>query len=622
MSVPEVLKFTGDHFTHFTQFEDTKARTKEDRILRARELADIIRTTSARTKAELPLLTLTQFGDRRTISGSLRSASNATGLSEIEVEYDGERLGFDEAAQIFRDHGLSATLYTTPSHTPEKPRWRAILSTLHPLPREDRRKLVARVNGIFGGILASESFNVSQPFFFGYVLGNEASHRVELIEGDFIDQRPDLDATAIQRKSKTSFVDTAKLERQLDREVDWFFVSQCSDLEALKKHFPDLGLRLETDLARPGALAHRWQHGFDGLNNKTRSAADRSLVQILRLRGYSITEAIACAVAWGQDHPYWGRGHDSLDKKTKAEIKWERYWVRCWINEKDLPSVPLANLLRDSSRHGGPEVGKFPERCKAVPGILAPLADYLARASYKVLPRELVVSASLLTIAYAVQNRFMVGSPERPTPIQLYVLIVGQTGGGKTDLSKAISAPFKDSVAMRGFQSEVASGPALLKQLARLAERMPFGPCMVFIPDEFGLFLQARNGRNGPHQKDIIDEIMRLFGVADHVHTGKAYADEKKQIEPIYYPNLQVLGLTTERPLAEGLTEADFEQGFTNRFLLAYLPETELPLKHISEVNKKVPSALSKFLTHLGTSKYSLPPPANIAAALESARTE
>jgi hypothetical protein len=57
-----------------------------------------------------------------------------------------------------------------------------------------RRQLVARINGVFNGQLASESFVLSQSYFYG---STGAEHRAECIDGDFIDLRHDLDTRAI-----------------------------------------------------------------------------------------------------------------------------------------------------------------------------------------------------------------------------------------------------------------------------------------------------------------------------------------------------------------------------------------------------------------------------------------
>ena len=77
-----------------------------------------------------------------------------------------------------------------------KERWRILLPTSNNLPPDMRAMLVARVNGLFGGKLAPESFVLSQAYLYGSVNGNPA-HRVEVIDGDFIDLRSDLDPGAI-----------------------------------------------------------------------------------------------------------------------------------------------------------------------------------------------------------------------------------------------------------------------------------------------------------------------------------------------------------------------------------------------------------------------------------------
>jgi len=66
----------------------------------------------------------------------------------------------------------------------------------------ERSKLVARVNGLFGGIFAPESFTLSQAYYYGTRTGGNPSHRCQYFSGDFIDERPDLDDGAIYKKSK------------------------------------------------------------------------------------------------------------------------------------------------------------------------------------------------------------------------------------------------------------------------------------------------------------------------------------------------------------------------------------------------------------------------------------
>jgi hypothetical protein len=93
--------------------------------------------------------------------------------------------------------GVACVVYTLPSHTPERPRWRVLAPCSGLLEPARRQAMVARVNGVLGGILARESFTLSQAFYAGFVRANGHNHRVELVPGDAIDLCDDLDAIAI-----------------------------------------------------------------------------------------------------------------------------------------------------------------------------------------------------------------------------------------------------------------------------------------------------------------------------------------------------------------------------------------------------------------------------------------
>jgi hypothetical protein len=163
------------------------------------ELAMEIRRNDAEVREGLPWLKLARFGDQRSAAGSLRHDGNVVAITGVETDYDGEQLAFAAAEEIVKQAQLTAILYTSPSHRDDKPRWRILAPTSQELPADERTKLVARLNGLFGGILARESFTLSQSYYYGSVGGNPA-HRVVLVDGDYIDQRADLDAKAIYAK--------------------------------------------------------------------------------------------------------------------------------------------------------------------------------------------------------------------------------------------------------------------------------------------------------------------------------------------------------------------------------------------------------------------------------------
>ncbi|OIT11705.1 hypothetical protein BL241_11570 [Ralstonia solanacearum] len=112
----------------------------------------------------------------------------------VEGDYDAGTMTLDDAAQRLDMAGVRAVVFTTPSHTEAKPRWRVLAPFSHEHTPAVRAKFAARLNGVLGGALAPESFSLSQSFYFGCVDG--ANYAAEAIDGDTIDTRDDLDAGA------------------------------------------------------------------------------------------------------------------------------------------------------------------------------------------------------------------------------------------------------------------------------------------------------------------------------------------------------------------------------------------------------------------------------------------
>lgn len=182
-----------------------------------RRFADQIRTERADAKSELPWLKLARFGDVRTEKGALRHDANLVAIDGVEGDHDAGTLTVAEACSRLQAAGLAAVVYTTPSHTPERPRWRVLCPTSAPLSPDERDALCARLNGALDGALARESFTRSQAYYYGGV-GAAAGHDVRLIEGRFIDDARDLDGRAIGRDGRTE-PDEDDLARY--REPDW-----------------------------------------------------------------------------------------------------------------------------------------------------------------------------------------------------------------------------------------------------------------------------------------------------------------------------------------------------------------------------------------------------------------
>jgi hypothetical protein len=160
-----------------TFFRDHAAQSKRTNEQSLRALIPMLRDTTAPSKAELPWLKLATFGDVRTHRGSLRHDGNITAVTGIEADYDGEAITVERARQILANAGIAAIIYTSPSHTEDTPRWRVLCPLAHPIPSHARAGMVARLNGLFVGALATESFTASQAYYYGSVRSNP-SHEV------------------------------------------------------------------------------------------------------------------------------------------------------------------------------------------------------------------------------------------------------------------------------------------------------------------------------------------------------------------------------------------------------------------------------------------------------------
>jgi len=121
------------------------------------------------SKQNCPLIKLATFGDERSPKGSFRTDKNMLTITGIEGDYDGEKVPPEEAVTRLKAVNVEAIVYTTPSHTPGKPRWRVLVPLSKPFPPDERERFVALLNGALGGILNVESFTQSQSFYYGRV---------------------------------------------------------------------------------------------------------------------------------------------------------------------------------------------------------------------------------------------------------------------------------------------------------------------------------------------------------------------------------------------------------------------------------------------------------------------
>ena len=150
-----------------TVFADQHATSAKSRDVTLTDLRTLALNTRAPAKSALPWLKLATFGTRATPRGSLRNNANVVSISGVEADYDQGRMSVGKAAGLIRAAGIEALIYTSPSHLEDLPRWRVLCPVSHPLPGASRAELVARLNHVLGGVLSTESFTLSQAYYYG-----------------------------------------------------------------------------------------------------------------------------------------------------------------------------------------------------------------------------------------------------------------------------------------------------------------------------------------------------------------------------------------------------------------------------------------------------------------------
>jgi Protein of unknown function (DUF3631)/Primase C terminal 2 (PriCT-2) len=150
-----------------TLFPDLFAQQKREVALSFEELRELLASPRAASKNELPMLSLQGFGNVPNAKNCLRYDANLHHSWGVAGDYDGEQLGLDEAIEKLNRAQLEAVVYPTPSYTAERPRWRVLAWYSEARPPSFHATMMGRLNGVLGGVLAAESWTLSQAFFYG-----------------------------------------------------------------------------------------------------------------------------------------------------------------------------------------------------------------------------------------------------------------------------------------------------------------------------------------------------------------------------------------------------------------------------------------------------------------------
>ena len=135
-------------------------------------------------------------------------------------------MSFEDAVAQLSNTGLRGLIYTSPSYSIERPRWRILLPTSCELSPKEHEGLARSAASLFTTTFGKESFTLSQAFFYGSADKIETSGgemadgtpvMVEIVDGDFVDLA-DLPAWTEDQKPKRSAAKAFKNGPPADRD--------------------------------------------------------------------------------------------------------------------------------------------------------------------------------------------------------------------------------------------------------------------------------------------------------------------------------------------------------------------------------------------------------------------
>ncbi|KFE34903.1 hypothetical protein DW2_10069 [Thioclava atlantica] len=249
-----------------TRFPTRGAFQKKELTFSLADLARWIADQRAESKDGLPWIKLATFGPDKTPKKSLRHNANVRTVTGLEADYDAGNMTPDAARDALEKAGVAGLVYTTPSHSPDAPRWRVLAPFSGPLPPEAREDLMARLNGILGGALDPASFTLSQSYYAGNVEGGTPVETF-LVDGQPIDMVDGLapiykDGGSVKRERRAASGEGEGLALQHVREALLTIPNDASNPDAAERlWWLHMGMALHhaTGGSEDGlALFHEW----------------------------------------------------------------------------------------------------------------------------------------------------------------------------------------------------------------------------------------------------------------------------------------------------------------------------------------------------------------------------
>jgi predicted P-loop ATPase len=309
-----------------TFFDDEFAKRKRVRTTTLAGLREYILRTVMPEKAKLPWLKLARFGDKKTEKGSLRHDANVIDITGIELDYDLKQVSLAAAIDVVKRNRLRCLLYTSPSYTEAEPKWRIICPTSKPLPPAKRERLARGVDAMFGNIFATESFTLSQSYYYGSVSADKKpnpAHQCEVFDGAFVDEM-ELPAVEAPRAPTTNGDGRAESEAREKAE----FGDLYDDVLSGRVLHPSL-LRLAAKFVEGGLSVKVTKDALYGLMDQ--SAARQDDAERWKHRRGQIPELVESAIDKYGKARWRGRHRDGTPVATmhNAQVAITAVGVEC-----------------------------------------------------------------------------------------------------------------------------------------------------------------------------------------------------------------------------------------------------------------------------------------------------
>lgn len=485
---------------------------------------------AVKDKTQAQLIKLAVFGDTKTQNNSLRHDGNVMMCSGIVADYDGGQVSMAEAVTRLEKHGIKACVYPSWSYSPDKPRWRVLAPLSEFLVTSAHSALMGRMNGALGGILAAESWTLSQCYFWS----QPAAAKFELLvtfddpqEGSCIDLLDELDDIAIGKPGK------AKNEPAK--------ATAPASVPAVLQ--PSAPINLPAGLMR--LIASDVEEG-------QRSDQFHRAVAWCKTEGLTHDAALALFEA----HP------NGVAQKYNGRLRGEfaRSWGKADESAPTVAELPVMPLPPQADSVASDYVEPFD-------GPMSSMVDAMLHASPKPQP-ALAVLAAVAAMAAAVPSRYkLLGR----SGLNLYCLGVAETGAGKDQPRTSAVAVAREAGAV--ILGKPGSGQGLEDALSTF-------PMLLEI-DEIGHVLQAAHGFNAPaHLVALHEVLLRLFSSGSstwHPRTLARKDKKDKPTRPIENPCLTLLGFTTPATLGRAVGSAEVESGLLGRILFAAAEDDVAP---------------------------------------------